>query len=149
MTFLLLKTLHVLTAMVAVGANATYGIWMARAGGHPEELAFALRGIRWIDNHVANPAYVLLLPTGLALAHAAHVPPGTPWLVAALVLYAMLAAVGLLGYTPTLRRQIAALDSEGIDSPRYRRLARRATVLGASLGVLALAIVTLMVWHGA
>jgi uncharacterized membrane protein len=149
MTFLLLKTLHVLTAMVAVGANATYGIWLARAGRRPEELAFALRGIRWIDNHVANPAYVLLLPTGLAMAHAARLPLRTPWLMAALGLYAMLAAVGLLGYTPTLRRQIAALESDGVGSSRYRQISRRSTALGALLGVLALAIVTLMVWHGA
>lgn len=147
MWFLLLKTLHVLTAMVAVGANATYGIWLARAGRRADDLAFALRGIRWIDDHVANPAYVLLLPTGLGLAHGAHVPLRTPWLAAALLLYALLAAVGLLGYSPALKRQIAALQAEGVESPRYRAFARRSTALGVVLGLLALGIVLLMIWR--
>ena len=31
MSYLLLKWLHVFSAIVAVGANVTYGIWLARA----------------------------------------------------------------------------------------------------------------------
>lgn len=41
-----LKFLHVLLAIVAVGANATYGIWLARAAREPEHTGYALKGIQ-------------------------------------------------------------------------------------------------------
>jgi hypothetical protein len=46
MLYLLLKWLHVLAAIVAVGANVTYGIWIAGPSRHPEALSFTLRGIK-------------------------------------------------------------------------------------------------------
>jgi uncharacterized membrane protein len=58
MTYLLLKLLHVLAAIVAVGANLTYGIWMTRASRSPYVLPFTLRGIKLIDDHVARLDYV-------------------------------------------------------------------------------------------
>jgi hypothetical protein len=42
-----------------------------------------------------------------------RLPLTTPWLLTALVLYVLVVLVGLLRYTPTLRRQIQFLDSEG------------------------------------
>jgi uncharacterized membrane protein len=45
MAFLLLKWLHVLFAIVAVGSNVTYGIWLGRAARNPDALPFTLRGI--------------------------------------------------------------------------------------------------------
>src|SRR5262249_53259431 len=101
--------------------------------------------IKLIDDRVANPAYVLLLLTGLAMAFVLPVPLSTPWLLTALVLFGILVLVGLAGYTPTLRRQIEVLDREGSQSPDYQALARRGTMLGVVLGVLAIAIVFLMV----
>jgi type II secretory pathway component PulM len=38
MLYLLLKWLHVLAAIVAFGADVTYGIWIARASRKPEAL---------------------------------------------------------------------------------------------------------------
>jgi uncharacterized membrane protein len=145
MLFSLLKWIHVLSAIVAVGANLTYGIWLGRSAGRTDVLPFTLRTIKLIDDRVANPAYVLLLITGLAMVFVLPLPLSTPWLLTALVLYAMLVLVGLAGYTPTLRRQIQLLESEGSQSPNYQALARRGTTLGVVLGVLAIAIVFLMV----
>lgn len=44
-----IKFLHVLLAIVAVGFNASYGIWLARAAHEPAHLGHVLRGIkaRW------------------------------------------------------------------------------------------------------
>jgi hypothetical protein len=53
--------------------------------------------------------------------------------------------IAMFGYTPTLRRQIVALESEGLNSTNYQTLAHRGTVLGMVLGVLVIAIVFLMV----
>jgi uncharacterized membrane protein len=145
MMFLLLKWLHILAAIVAVGANVTYGLWIARASRDPKALPFTLRGIKLIDDRIANPAYGVLLITGLAMAHAGGFSIKAPWLLTSLVLYVFVAAIGLFGYSPNLRRQIQSLDGEGFQSPNYQALARREKMLGAVLGVLVMAIVFLMV----
>ena len=46
MLYLLLKWVHVLAAVAAVGANLTYGIWLNRASREPPALPFTLRGIK-------------------------------------------------------------------------------------------------------
>lgn len=145
MLYLLLKWLHVLAAIIAVGANITYGIWMVRASRNPDVLPFILRGIKLIDDRVANPAYVALLITGLLMIFAARFPLTTPWLLTALVLYVLVVLVSMFGYTPTLRQQIEILDSEGFSSPTYQTLAKRGMILGAVLAVLVSVIVFLMV----
>lgn len=145
MTYLLLKWIHVMAAIAAVGANVTYGAWIARAKREPESLAFALRGVKFLDDRVVYPAYGLLLITGFAMAHFGNHPLSTPWLATSLLLFAAVVLIGLLGYTPTLRGQIRALAREGAEAPRFRALARRASALGGVLGVLVVAIVFLMV----
>ena len=145
MLYLLLKWLHILAAIIAVGANVTYGIWLTRAARHLEALPFTLRGIKQIDDRIANPAYGLLLVTGLLMVFVVRLPLTTPWLLTSLVLYVLVMLVGLLGYTPTLRRQIQLLDSEGFQSPHYQALAGRGTRLGVVLAVLVIGIVFLMV----
>jgi uncharacterized membrane protein len=145
MIYLLLKWLHVLSAIVAVGANVTYGIWIGRASRNPEVLPFTLRGIKLIDDRIANPAYGLLLVTGLLMVFAGRLQLTAPWLLTALVLYVFVVALGLLGYTPTLRRQIRILESQGFHSPDYQAQARRGTILGIVVAILVIVIVFLMV----
>ena len=145
MSYLLVEWLHIVSAMVAVGANATYGVWLARAKRQPAVLPFTLRSVKWIDDRLANPAYAVLLVTGLGMAHLGRIPLSTPWLATALTLYVLVTLIALLGYTPTLRKQIEALDSTGLDSPEYRVLASRAGKLGGVLAVMVLAIVYMMV----
>lgn len=145
MLYVLLKWAHVLAAIAAVGANLTFGVWTYRASRHPEALPFTLRGIQLLDDRLATPAYVLLLATGLPMVFVARTAFATPWLLAALVLYGGIVALGVFGYTPTLRRQIDALDAEGPASPAYLALARRSVALGAVLTLIAVAITFLMV----
>ena len=145
MAYLILKWVHVLMAITALGANITYGVWLSRAAREPEHLAFTLRGVKVLDDRVANPAYGLLLVTGLATAGIGHIPLTTPWLLTGLILYILLVLVAVAAYTPTLRRQIAALDAGGPQSPEYRRVEARGRQLGIALAVLAVLIVFLMV----
>ena len=145
MLFLILKWLHVLSAITAVGANITYGIWLGRASREPSALPFTLRGVKILDDRVANPAYGALLVTGLLMAFVAPLPLTTPWLLTSLVLYVIILLLGLFVYTPVFRRQIQLLDSEGFQSPGYQAASSRGTVLGIVLTVLVVAIVFLMV----
>jgi len=145
MPYLLMKYLHVLTAIVSFGANVTYGIWITRASHDPDVMPFTLRGIKLIDDRLANPAYALLLVIGLLMVFTSHLSLTTSWLLTALVLYVLVILIGLMGYTPTLRHQIQILETEGFNSPGYQTLARRGTILGVVLAILVIAIVFLMV----
>jgi uncharacterized membrane protein len=145
MWYLLLKLVHVLAAIVAVGSNVTYGIWIAAGSRDPKVLPFALRGVKLIDDRMANPSYGLLLLTGIAMVLVGNIPITTPWLIVSLVLYVAVVLIGLLGYTPTLKRQIQLLAGAGPVSEEYRAAASRGIVLGVILGVLAVGILFFMV----
>jgi uncharacterized membrane protein len=145
MWYLILKLLHVLAAIVAVGSNMTYGVWIVSGSRNPSSLPFALQGIKRIDDRLANPAYGLLLVTGVAMILPGRIRITTPWLLVALVLYVAMILLGAFGYTPTLKKQISLLSAEGAGSRSYTGVARRGTWLGILLGVLAILILFLMV----
>jgi uncharacterized membrane protein len=145
MLYQIFKYLHILLAITAVGANLTYGVWIARATRDKAALPFTLRGVKLIDDRIANPAYGLLLVTGLVMVFVGDLPLTTPWLALALGLYAVLLALGAAGYTPTLRKQIALAESDGPESAAYLAVARRGTLLGILLAVDVVVIIYLMV----
>ena len=142
--YTLLKFLHVLLAITAVGSNITYGFWKTLAAREPTNEPFALRGIAFIDRRVANPAYGLLLITGLILLAVGQVGfPG--WVITALILFALLIVVAIGFYSRVVRQQIQVMDKEGVASAAYKRLDGQATTYGIVSLVIALAIVFLMV----
>ncbi len=53
--YTLLVFLHIFATMTAVGLNANYAIWIACGTRDPASLPFALRGVKFIDDYVANP----------------------------------------------------------------------------------------------
>src|SRR5262245_58346147 len=140
-----IKFLHVLLAIVAVGFNATYGIWLARAAKEPEHERFTLRGVQLLDDRFANPAYALLLVTGLLMVWIGDLDFPQFWIIAALVLYAVAVGLGLFVYTPTLRKQIAALESRGAASAEFQAFSKRGTIVGIVLALDVTVIVFLMV----
>jgi uncharacterized membrane protein len=145
MLFSIIKWIHVLAAITAVGANITYGMWIAQASRQPKVLPFVLRNIHWIDSRVANPCYALLLLTGLTMAFTVPIPLTAPWLLTALILYILAALLGIIAYAPVVRRQIQLLESKGFDSPDYQAVAKRSTLFGILVTVDVILIVFLMV----
>lgn len=139
--------IHVLSAIIALGYNASYAVWLTRGGMQREHLAFALRGIKFMDDYVANPAYFLLLLTGIGLVVLSGRPWNELWIELALGLWIVLLVIAYGGYTPALARQICVLDESGADGPAYRSAETRQTVLGVTLSVLAVVIVGLMVFR--
>jgi uncharacterized membrane protein len=140
----LLKFVHVLLAITAVGSNITYAAWNARGAMEPQHLSFALRGIKFLDNRVANPAYGLLLLTGLALVVVGKW--GLPgWIIAALILFVILIVVAVGFYSRVTNRQLQVLETAGESSPAYQQLAGQARLYGIASLVIALVIVFVMV----
>src|SRR6266851_3378852 len=67
MAFLIVKYIHILAAIVAVGLNISYAVWIIRAQRDPGHVPFTLKGIKFLDDRIANPAYGVLLLTGLLM----------------------------------------------------------------------------------
>ena len=146
MLFLIVKFIHVLAAIVAVGFNVSYVVWILRAQREPAHTTFALKSIQFIDNRIANPAYGLLLVTGLLMVFLGGYSLTTLWIDIALVLFVALVLVAVLFYTPALREQVKLTEAGDTTSAEFRRLAQRGQVAGQALGAIVLVILAMMVF---
>ncbi|HEV8596869.1 MAG TPA: DUF2269 family protein [Candidatus Dormibacteraeota bacterium] len=143
--YLVLKFLHILSAVVAVGSNITYGIWNVRAAGDPSHMGFALKGIKFIDDRIANPAYGVLLLTGLIMMFAGNWGFAL-WIIIALILFAAVIVLGIAFYSPLLKNQIRLVEAGETASPEFARLSALSRRFGPGLGIIILAILVLMVF---
>jgi uncharacterized membrane protein len=140
----ILLLIHVLAAITAVGANLTYAIWFRAAGADRDRVVFVIRTVRMIDSRIANPAYVVLLVTGVLMVLGGAFSFTTGWILAAIGLYIATAVIGIALFAPAIRRQLA-LAEQDVTSDAYRAAANRSTALGIVTTVLVLLIVVLMV----
>lgn len=141
---LVLKLVHVLAAVVAVGANVSYGFWLRLAGRDRDRLRFAIEGIRWLDRRIANPMYVVVLVTGVVMVLAGAYSFETGWIAASIALYVLVAIVGIVLFAPAIRRQLAEAERDPT-SPAYAAAAARTTQLGLATTAAVFVIVALMV----
>ena len=139
-----LKIVHVLAAITAVGANLTYTYWMRYAGQDRDRLVWTMRGIRRLDNLIATPAYVVLLVTGVLMIVGGAFSFQTGWIIAAIALYVLVVIMGIALYAPGLKRQIAEAEADPT-SPAYAEAARRTNLYGLITTAVVLVIVVLMV----
>ncbi len=139
-----LKLVHVLLAIVAVGANVTYAFWMRRAGLDRGRLVWTIGSLRALDRRVANPAYLGLLVTGLLMVWGGLYPLTSGWILAALGLYVITALLGIAVFAPAIRRQLA-LATDDPTSEAYAAAARRSSALGVLTTAIVVGIVALMV----
>jgi uncharacterized membrane protein len=147
MLYTALKLVHILLAITAVGFNASYAIWLGRAGQMSKEInEFALRGVKFMDGRIASPAYGFLLVTGLLMVFIGPWSLTTRWIDAALVLFVILVLLAVFGYTPALRNQITALEAGGPNSPAFKAAAARQSLVGILFIVPILLILYLMVF---
>ncbi|MDQ4146007.1 MAG: DUF2269 domain-containing protein [Actinomycetota bacterium] len=140
-----LKYIHVVLAIIAIGFNASYGIWLTRAAKEPEHAGHVLRGVKVLDDRFANPAYGLLLVTGVSMVLLEDIPFSTFWIAAGLALYVVAVIGGLFGYTPILRNQILLLEAGKSDSEEFQKLSKRGALIGILLAIDVLTIEFLMV----
>ncbi|HEX2090070.1 MAG TPA: DUF2269 family protein [Actinomycetota bacterium] len=143
--YTVIKFIHIFAAIVAVGFNASYGIWLARAAREPQHELHVLRGIKILDDRWANPAYGVLLVTGVVNVFVGDWSFTTFWIATSLGLFLVLGAMGFFLYTPTLRRQIEVIQTEGPNSETYKALANRGRTQGIIMAVIVTVIIFLMV----
>lgn len=140
----ILLLVHVLAAIIAVGANLTYAIWFRAAGRDRDRLIFVIRTVRLLDNRIANPAYIVVLITGIGMVLAGAYSFTTGWILAAIAIYVAVAVIGIVLFGPALRRQLDESERDPA-SEAYEAAARRSTWLGVLTTALVLVIVVLMV----
>jgi len=143
--YLVLKFIHIASAITAVGANITYGVWNMRLSREPAHASFALKGIKFLDDRIANPAYGVLLLTGLIMVFMQWKITDL-WIVIALVAFVGIGVLAVAVFTPLLRNQVRLADAGDTSSPEFARLANRSRALGPILGVLLLVILAMMVF---
>ncbi len=143
--FLIFKTIHVLSAITAVGTSITYRFLLSGAARQPEALVYTLKTIRRLDMRLANPAYGLLLLSGLAMAFTVPFPLTTPWILTALIIYALVMVLGIAVFAPVFRQQIKFAESEGLQGTSYQAASRKGNTIGLLVTALVVVIVILMV----
>lgn len=139
-----LKLIHVLAAITAVGANLTYTYWLRYAGLDRDRLLWTMRGIRRLDNFIATPAYVVLAVTGVLMVLTGAFSFTQGWIIAGIALYVLVVILGIALYAPALKRQIAEAEADPT-SPAYAEAARRSNIYGIITIGTVLLIVVLMV----
>ena len=144
--YVVLKFIHILAAITAVGANITYGVWNARSQADPAHLGFALKGIKFLDDRIANPAYGVLLLTGLVMVFVNSWPITSLWIVVALVLFAILVLLAVAVYSPLLRQLIKLVDAGDTSSPEFSMLSGRNRIMGPAFGGIVVLILVMMVF---
>ena len=140
-----LKLGHIFFAIVAMGANVTYGVWLTRAAREPMHTGWALKGVKFLDDRVANPAYIGLAILGIAMVLIGPWRFEMLWIALSIALYVVLMGVGIGLYSPTLSRQIRVYETDGPSSPQFAALGRRGQLLGMLLAAVVVAIIALMV----
>jgi len=135
--------IHVLSAIVALGANVGYAFWLSFAERNQGHLDFAIGGIERMDRVVTGPAYLVLLLSGIVLILVEAWPITQFWLLAGIVLYFASGLTSFLVLTPALRNQLALSGDSG--GQAYRAAARRSWLTAWVVVAIVTIVVGLMV----
>jgi uncharacterized membrane protein len=129
--YLPLKLVHVVAAVVAVGTNVTYFVWLTLMRGRSgTEQAFALESIKKLDDRLANPAYVVLPITGIVMVLIGDIGFTTFWIAVAIGLYILVGVFAATLFVPALRRLTAIVETEGPEAAGYAEAAKRTRAMG-------------------
>lgn len=146
MIYTIAKWIHILCAIVSLGANLTYFPWFMTVPKSRETLVYTLKTIRLLDNWIANPAYILAYITGEVMMRVGgQIHYSTPWMTVAISLYAIISILGLFIYAPMLKKQQRLAETKGADDPDYQHVSRNGIILGTVIVILTIGITYLMV----
>jgi len=137
MTYLLLKSLHVLSVVLFLGNIITGVFWKFhgdRVGTLPAR-AQALEGVIRSDRWFTLPGVFAIVITGIWMALDAHLPLlGTKWILWSLVLFGI-SGVSFGAFVGPLQKKLLANVRTGItgtwNQPEYQKLSRAWELWGA------------------
>jgi hypothetical protein len=144
MAYGLLKVLHILLAIIAVGFSTSFGIIIATSAGNLDRLRFALNLVRLLEK-VSRISFIGLLLTGVILGWMLDLGWHTLWFTASLGLSLTAFAVAMVVAVPTLQAQIALVSQPSPPMDELKRLGARSRMTGMGLGLASLTVLFLMV----
>ena len=151
--YLFWKTIPILSVVLFLGIIITGIFWKAHADAtrDPAVQAHALAGVIRSDMYFTIPAVLVIIVSGVALAHIAGLPIlGTGWIAASLAAFGISGLLFGLSIAPLQRRLLdeARAGKAGTEwpSPEYRRMSLRWEIVGIIAILLPLAAVALMVF---
>jgi len=143
----LLWYIYLVLLIVAVGPNVTYAVWIQRATANPESLPFTLKGIKVLNDRIVLPATGLALIAWVVMVYLSGQSLLIPWVLLTSIFWLAALLIGILGYTPALRKQIALAESSGADDDDYKSASWRGMILGIVNGLIFLLILLLMAFQ--
>lgn len=150
--YTVLKTIHVMAAVIWVGGAVTVNILgtrAIRAGPGAQAVAFA-RDTEWMGTHIYFPSSLIVLLFGILTALNAHYSLASAWLLLGIVGIVLTALTGSLFLGPELKRIAGIAEQRGFDDPEgKRRLARLVSIARIDLLVLLLVVVDMVLKPGA
>lgn len=149
-TYLLLKTVHILSSVLLVGTGfgSAFYLFFANRSGDVQAQAVVSRLVVRADTWFTTPAAIVQPASGVALALMAGWPLSTPWLALSIGLYVLTGLCWLPVLVLQLRmaRMAEYAAAHGAPLPaEYRRLARGWEALGYPAFVAMLGTYYLMV----
>ncbi len=149
MTYLALKTLHILSMVLlfGTGLGSAFYKWMADRSGNVAHIAVTNRHVVLADWLFTTPTVIFQPVSGLWMIGLLDLPLDTPWVAASLGLYCLAGACWLPVVWLQIRMQRIAEEANARGTPlpeRYWRLARAWFWLGVPAFAAMVLVVALM-----
>lgn len=150
MTYLTLKTLHILSMVLlfGTGLGSAFYKWMADRSGNVEHIAKTNKHVVLADWVFTTPTIIFQPLSGLWMASIAGLSLTSPWIALSLLLY----VIAGLCWLPVvwLQLRMKALSSDAVDNNRplpdlYWKMARWWLCLGVPAFIAMVLVVILMV----
>ena len=151
MTYLTLKTLHILSMVLlfGTGLGSAYYKWMADRSGNVAHIAVTNRHVVLADWCFTTPTVIFQPLSGVAMAMLAGMPLSTPWIATSLALYCFAGLCWLPVYWMQIRMQTLAAQAVADNTAlpaHYWRMARWWFWLGVPAFTSMVLVVVLMVF---
>ncbi|MDR2212430.1 MAG: DUF2269 domain-containing protein [Pseudomonadales bacterium] len=151
MTYLILKTLHILSMVLlfGTGLGSAFYKWMADRSGNVEHIAATNRQVVFADWLFTTPTVIFQPLSGLWLASLMGLSLTTPWILLSLALYILAGLCWLPVVWLQIRMKGIAADAASRNAPLpdiYWRMARQWFWLGVPAFIAMVLVVALMVF---
>lgn len=144
--YVLIKFLHILTAVVAVGIHLSLLVWLKLTGTGAENTSLVLQGMQILDKRYSGPGYIVILVTGLAMMGMGPYPHTSTWLIMSVVLMIVILGVAHSMFTPSLKKLVVLASEQNADNSSKTSLEKKVRRSGWIIFLLSIAIVYFMIF---
>jgi uncharacterized membrane protein len=151
-TYTILKTFHVLFAVIWVGGGVAINFLGTRAvrSGSGERMAVFAREAEWLGTHVYLPSSLLLLLSGILGVLEGNLGFTTLWVLLGLIGIGITIITGSTFLGPQSKKAAELIETRGVEDPEAKRTVARLVAVGRiDLVVLTLVVVDMVLKPGA